>query len=252
MLTEHAVPWFAVLFLILSGRSTSWIRIRGESLHDWQRRHFGWNYIAPFSHYVVVIIILLVNQTRWGALGVKWGHWTVVSSTVFGLTLLFFGAAIVVSNSNSGRLIIRFPGWSTLLFQGLYIPIGEELFWRGYFQLSAGLWMSAVAFGLLHALNQGSVQKRLGGALYAGILGLVFGYLRVTTGGIIAGVILHSAFNVLNHLTHLRNKPVSLALSTEGYNTDVSAQCLHKDAGSVPLLFLNIGAVECNTRGDIE
>lgn len=204
LLTVNAVvPWISVLLLVFFSLSVSWIRVRRMSLLEWQRLHFGWNYIGSLFNYVAVIAVLFAGQVRFAELGIRWGKWSIDPVGVSCFTLLFFGSVIVLSNYQSTkRLLIHFPGWSTLLFQGIYIPIGEELFWRGYLQQSVGLWLSVVAFGLLHALNDGPVHKRFAGALYAGVLGLVFGVLRLTTGGIVAGVILHGALNVINHVTY--------------------------------------------------
>ena len=202
-LTIHAVvPWITMLFLIGFGMFTSWLPVQGMSLHEWQAKRLGWNYVSAFSHYIAIIAILLTFQFRFTELGLKWGKWSTLPIGIFYFTLLLFGSVIVLSNYQATkRLVIRFPGWSTLFFQGIYVPIGEELFWRGYLQPEVGLWLSAAAFGLIHALEQQPVRTRLAAALYAGILGLIFGLLRMMTGGIVAGVILHGVLNVTNHVT---------------------------------------------------
>ncbi len=97
--------------------------------------------------------------------------------------------------------------------------IGEEVFYRGYIQsrvnqafgrpfrfwgvqFGAGLLVSSVLFGFLHALNtvdyfHGRFTFAWGFGLSALSTGLLFGSLRETTGSIVAGAVTHSVLDVL-------------------------------------------------------
>lgn len=197
----HGVPWLAVAALMVL-QSAVRIRVGGVSLLTWQQERLGSNYVSPLAHFLTVLGLLLIGTFRATRLGITWGHWTPAPLVVFGLTLVVFPMTIVMSNYRAARdWRPRLPGWSLTLCVGLFAPIGEELFWRGYLVPAVGLWGSAVAFGVVHAFNPGSVGQRAGNVIYAGVLGLIFGYLRLETGGIIAGIILHSVVNNINHLT---------------------------------------------------
>lgn len=184
-------------------------------LSSWQRQHWRWPYSNPFLHASAVCFLVLIHQTAMRDLGLNWGHWTTGSaSVIFGTAVLFGGVVVATNSSTQKKLQVHFPGWSTILFQGLWVPVAEELFWRGYFQAQVGLWLTALVFGIVHASNPGTLASRVGGALYAGVLGLSFGYLRWSSGGIIAIILLHSFLNVLNHVTDKNSKLAPTRYST--------------------------------------
>lgn len=197
------VPWLALLGVMAGIYGLKSVRIGGISLQDWQRQRWEWNFLGPALQVAAVFVLLLTQQVRPQQLGLTFGHWTIGPWLIVVAVLVIFGGVIVLSNRRltTKALLVHFPGWSTILFQGLFVPVAEELFWRGYFQPRVGIWIAAATFGVIHALNPGNATQRLGGVLYAGVLGLVFGYLRLITGGIVAGILLHAFVNLLNHFT---------------------------------------------------
>lgn len=100
-----------------------------------------------------------------------------------------------------------FPFASKLLYYLFIVALGEELFFRGYFQSSVnryfgksfklgevsfgwGLLLTSVVFGLSHALV--SVPSTWPWALWTFIFGLTLGFIREKDGSILAAVMLHA------------------------------------------------------------
>lgn len=104
------------------------------------------------------------------------------------------------------------------LFELVLVPAGEELVFRGVplgwllSRLTEGrpapaaarlaIIVSAVAFGAGHASNAlfGAGDFALVQVVAATVLGLIFGWLRIETGSIIAPILLHGVVNGVNLL----------------------------------------------------
>ena len=67
--------------------------------------------------------------------------------------------------------------------------IAEELFFRGMIQSFAGLWWTALIFGLLHALTPAYF-------VIATAIGLYFGYLYEVTGNLLIPMVSHAAYDI--------------------------------------------------------
>ena len=88
-----------------------------------------------------------------------------------------------------------FPLLKTLLYVAVFVPIIEELLFRGFVLdlalESYGSWpsifISAVIFGIVH-LNPI-------GVLNAFLLGLIYGYVRIRTNSLFPSIFLHSMWN---------------------------------------------------------
>ncbi len=102
------------------------------------------------------------------------------------------------------RPTIRDAGDRTLLVLGVSSGVAEELFFRGLLAPILGLLLSSIAFGALHRLRgpTGWVW-----AAWAGVMGLIFGALFLTTGSLIGPILAHATINVLN-LRFLRDTDV--------------------------------------------
>ena len=103
------------------------------------------------------------------------------------------------------------PVVSKILYYIFIVGLGEELFFRGYLQSSFnryfgkpfsigkvrfgwGLLLSAILFGLIHALV--AVPPLWPWALFTFILGLILGFIREKDGSILAAVLLHAMFDM--------------------------------------------------------
>ncbi|WP_273846265.1 CPBP family intramembrane glutamic endopeptidase [Rubrobacter calidifluminis] len=87
----------------------------------------------------------------------------------------------------------------------LFSGVGEEAFFRGGLQPEVGLLCSSVIFGLLHL---GPDRRFVLWALWAALAGLVFGWLYISTGGLLACMLAHALHNgvMLSLWRHQRSK----------------------------------------------
>ena len=103
------------------------------------------------------------------------------------------------------------PVLSKILYYIFIVGLGEELLFRGYLQSSFnryfgksfnigkvkfgwGLFLSALLFGMMHALVV--VPPLWPWALFTLILGLILGFIREKDGSILSAVLLHAMFDM--------------------------------------------------------
>jgi membrane protease YdiL (CAAX protease family) len=80
--------------------------------------------------------------------------------------------------------------------------LGEELWFRGLLQPWAGLWLQALAFGIVHSQLRG--PSRWAWVSWATIMGLAFGAIFALTGSLAGPIVAHALINCLN-LAYLKN-----------------------------------------------
>lgn len=179
----------------------SWLITLGA---DW----FGnGNYLAnPMLYFVVPFVVLLLAGVNAGALGLRWGRGTVMTTAMW-CALPF---AIIASQVQAGT---RDPASLSLqiLSHSLQNGFMEEFLFRGVIQLAAfrflpGPWavvISAVGFGLWHmglgfTMTGGSdpVLAIAVTVLFQSVIGLILGHMAYRTGSLIAPSIAHVTFNV--------------------------------------------------------
>jgi membrane protease YdiL (CAAX protease family) len=121
------------------------------------------------------------------------------------------GAFLLVSENGT-----PYSGNQWLFTEIVTVPVVEELFWRGLvfsvllalLQRSLGkglaltltIWLSGIAFGLLHAGNAlagVSVQFVAIQTLNAAIWGVVYGYARAKTDSVYPSMLSHAAMNLV-------------------------------------------------------
>ena len=73
----------------------------------------------------------------------------------------------------------------------------EEIFFRGILQPLVGVWLAALAFGLVHA---GRGRTRLYYAAWAALTGASFGGIFWLTGSIAGPIVAHVVINAANAL----------------------------------------------------
>ena len=98
-----------------------------------------------------------------------------------------------VARDLSGFGIIAVAGFSAL---------GEELWFRGILQPWLGLWLQALAFGVVHSQLRG--PSRYVWVIWAMIMGLSFGALFELTGSLAGPIAAHAVINALN-LSYLKH-----------------------------------------------
>lgn len=93
------------------------------------------------------------------------------------------------------RPAVRHASGGTLLLLGSASAVAEELFFRGLLAPEIGLVLSSVVFGALH--RRSGPAGRVW-AVWAGLMGLLFGALFFATGSLLGPIVAHAAINVVN------------------------------------------------------
>ena len=71
--------------------------------------------------------------------------------------------------------------------------IGEELLFRGVIQPTIGLIPASVIFGIAHFGGRGMLVF----GILAGLIGLIFGWLAITSGDLLASVVAHAGYDAI-------------------------------------------------------
>lgn len=134
---------------------------------------------------------------------------------------LVAGGVLAVVTARATREFVRRWGWAralhahlrpaiegapggTLVVLGVASAVSEELFFRGVLTSVFGLVVSSLAFGLLH---QARGRSRWVWAVWATVMGFLFGAMFLATGSLVGPIVAHAAINVAN-LRFLRDTPV--------------------------------------------
>ncbi len=135
-----------------------------------------------------------------------------VYSTLIGLA---FGALVAFST----RIFVTRYAWARNLHRELrpvardlsslgivlvaaFSALGEELWFRGLLQAWVGLWLQALAFGVVHSQLRG--PARWAWISWATIMGLAFGAVFALTGSLAGPIAAHALINCLN-LNYLKS-----------------------------------------------
>lgn len=81
---------------------------------------------------------------------------------------------------SSGSISFVLPTLTTIIFQLLFVSIGEEIFWRGMIQTEFGFRISAIGFGFLHFIAgfDISISYAVEIGVFTFILGMLLGWVR--------------------------------------------------------------------------
>lgn len=126
-------------------------------------------------------------------------------SALLGLTLGLLAVAVTLQ-------LVRKTTWAKTLHEELrplatglppigilalavFSSIGEEMLFRSVLQPATNLWIQALVFGLAHQLPG---KARFTWALWATIMGLLFGALFQATGSLLGPIIAHATINGMN------------------------------------------------------
>jgi len=83
-----------------------------------------------------------------------------------------------------------------------FSALGEELWFRGLLQPWVGLWLQALAFGMVHSQLRG--PSRWAWVSWAMLMGLAFGAIFALTGSLAGPIAAHALINCLN-LAYLKS-----------------------------------------------
>ena len=89
-----------------------------------------------------------------------------------------------------------------ILAVAAFSALGEELWFRGLLQPWIGLWLQALAFGVVHSQLRG--PSRWAWVIWAMIMGLSFGATFALTGSLAGPIVAHALINCLN-LAYLKS-----------------------------------------------
>ena len=168
--------------------------------------------VVSRAHLLILIIPLVIWQPRLfgfqtGKIGQNWRMVLIMLVANCGV----IAAYLLLTGSST-----PYSGNQWLLTEVLTVPLVEEIFWRGlvfttlllvfrriYSDKTStvlAVWLSGVAFGLLHANNLSAgvaIQFVAIQVLNATIWGVVYGYARAKTESIYPSILLHAAMNLV-------------------------------------------------------
>lgn len=168
--------------------------------------------LAQMLAYVLLLgyMVILVKKERrsprfWKAVRWNWPR-TIWPYFVIGLflqvALLGLERVLPLPKQTPFDALLRHP--STVLLIAIFAvtlgPLMEELFFRGFFYpvlarrfgITAGVAVSALGFGLMHAAQYGYSWASV---LLIFLVGLVLGIVRVVKDSVAAGFLVHAAYN---------------------------------------------------------
>ncbi len=156
--------------------------------------------VAIMEFIAIVVMVWVLNRQK----PVK----LMLGNLITILLLLLFPLVVGVVVKKLSIVIV-----STVIWQFVFSGFGEEFVWRGYvlsrlnqsfgrpwqlygIQFGAGLIISSLLFGLLHAFNTynsafGFASLSWGWAIFTTFSGLMFGIIREKTGSLVAPGIAH-------------------------------------------------------------
>ena len=100
------------------------------------------------------------------------------------------------------RPVARDLSTSGIAAVAMFSALGEELWFRGMLQPWLGLWLQALAFGIVHSQLRG--PSRWAWVTWAMIMGLAFGAIFALTGSLAGPIAAHALINGLN-LAYLKS-----------------------------------------------
>lgn len=168
--------------------------------------------IVSRAPWILVIVIIALLRRRLLALriGEMRSRWRLVLSIIIANGVVV-GAFLLLSGNST-----PYSGNQWLVTEIITVPLVEELFWRGFLfsllfallqkslskslSLTITVWLSGIAFGLLHAANALTgvpIQFVAIQVLNAVIWGVVYGYARAKTDSVFPSILAHAAMNLV-------------------------------------------------------
>jgi membrane protease YdiL (CAAX protease family) len=202
---------FCALFLFIDQANFRFVSLHFPNVGTsfWLATTWG---IVSRGPWILIVLILAFLKPRF--LGLQAGQmrsrWRFVLSIII-INCVVVGAFLLLSGSST-----PYSGNQWLFTEIVIVPLVEELFWRGLvfsllfasFQkvlsrslsLSLTIWLSGIAFGLMHAGNVlagVSLPFVAIQTLNAVIWGVVYGYARAKTDSVYPCILSHAAMNLV-------------------------------------------------------
>jgi membrane protease YdiL (CAAX protease family) len=190
------------------------VAVTAKPVHEALSAAFGvsggvWSGVLFSSYLLLLGVVVVIWRPR--AFGIQVGsiasQWRTISAVIAGfVALVALALSWMATSPYSG---------SDWVFEVIAVPLSEELFFRGVVITALIWWLSkahsrgratslavaigGVAFGLAHLSNLSIASSSfvIPQALFAMILGIAAGYLRVRTDSIYPAVALHAAVNLV-------------------------------------------------------
>ena len=138
--------------------------------------------------------------------------WIELSPVLAHLYSLLLGLTLGLMAVAATLLLVRRTVWAKTLHEELrplatglptsgvialavFSALGEEMLFRSVLQPATNLWIQALVFGLAHQLPG---KARFTWALWATIMGLLFGALFQATGSLLGPIVAHATINGMN------------------------------------------------------
>jgi len=170
-----------------------------------------WGVVSRAYLLVVIIPVVIWRPRLFGFQTGKTGqHWRML------LVMLIANCGVIAAYLLLTGSTTPYSGNQWLVTETITVPLVEEITWRGlvfaallwaFRKLTSentstvlAVWLSGIAFGLLHAnnLNAGvPIQFVAIQVLNATVLGVVYGYARAKTRSIYPPILLHAAMNLV-------------------------------------------------------
>jgi hypothetical protein len=137
----------------------------------------------------LIVTLLTIHSTRWLVARTRWAR-----------TLRDSLRSALIGASRSRLFVLASLS-----------AVAEELFFRAALMPWLGVAISSLVFGLLHVSSK---ETYLGWMVWASVMGLVFAYLFVGSGSLLAPMLAHATINYENMVYLCSSAPSGLPLRT--------------------------------------
>ncbi len=214
LLIVLAVAAFSALFVLLDNAYYRFANARFPAVGESAEMATLWGLVSR-AHVIVLAVPLVLWRPRWFGfqMGRSWLHWRML------LVMLLANCGVVGAFLWLAGAGTPYSGNQWLVTETVIVPLVEETVWRGLVftvvlvllekhysarvSLHLTVWLTGLAFGLLHAANAlAGVDTAfvLVQVLNAMIWGVVYGYARAKTDSVYPPMLLHAVMNLVVQL----------------------------------------------------
>ncbi len=202
---------FCAVFVLIDQTYIRLLSVRFPNAASSASRATVWGLLSR-AHWIALLLPFVVMKPK--QIGLRFGeiaqHWLLL------LGMLVFNCGIILVYLLLSRGSTPYSGNQWFITEVITVPFVEEIFWRGLafsvlyallkertggrWALTMAVWLSGIAFGLLHASNVLAgvpVEFVAIQTLSAGIWGVTYGYARARTGSVYPSIVMHAAMNLI-------------------------------------------------------